>query len=232
MSKIAGIIPTHNHKKWVLTALASMTSQSVCGVVIVDDGSTDGTEEFLSSYLDGLEIPFVYHRHESPRGPAAARNAGAKLANQWSPDAYAFLDSDDFYRPQKIEISSRVLDSYGSAVGVVYSDYLTFNSDKPTVAYPQYKKSFDQSKLLKECIINCDSVVTREAFEFAGGFPESLRVCEDYCLWLKITKKYMAYHIAMPLVAIRIGQHSSSSTISNQTWNDCYAKAFQLAGYT
>lgn len=234
--KIAGVIPTHNHRQWVLAALESMALQPVCGVVVVDDGSSDGTAEYLRPHLGRLEgahgIPFLFHRHESPRGPAAARNAGAALANRWGPEAYAFLDSDDFYAPDKVRASAAVLARHGRSVGVVYSDYVTFNPDEPGLTHPQYKRSFDQALLLRECIINCDSVVAREAFEFAGGFPEELRVCEDYCLWLKITRKYLAHHIAMPLVTIRVGRHSSSATVPTPAWNECYARAFRLAGYT
>lgn len=247
-ARVAVVIPTHNHVNWLDEAVASAVYQSRQPdlVVVVDDGSTDGTWEHIQEKYRGdgarqfvrefASVPLLFRHSEWADGPAAARNLGVRLANDYPGlgaglGGYFFLDSDDCYYPGKIEESLRAWDIDRQTIGCVYSDYSTFWTDGGVTRYASnYKPIFNQAHLQRECIINCDSFVSRAAFEWAGGFPEELRVCEDYCLWLKLTRRYLAYHIAAPLVRIRVGRHSATSLVAQETWQRCHRRAFEIAG--
>lgn len=243
--RVSVIIPTHNHHDWVFAAIDSVLLQPypIASLVVVDDGSSDTTALDVAAYLDlrqaadgqfsgigkylGRDVPVTLQVNSRPTGPALARNLGASLSKVFSPHLYAFLDSDDVYDPEKIVKSVQAWQKSPQSIGVVYSDYETLNPQG--VVTRVYKEPYSQSRLMQECIINCDSLVSVEAFEWAGGFPP-LRVCEDYGLWLKLSGRYLAYHIPEALVTIRVGDHSSSSTVPKMEWQECYRKAFELAG--
>lgn len=239
---VVAVIPTHNHKRWIFPTLISLQLQHYLptALVVVDDGSSDGTLDALLAQMTELQkkewgwsgdyggTNLVVARNEEARGPAAARNLGARLASQFKPDLLAFCDSDDYYEQAKIYESVAAWKKAPETIGVVYSDYYTVNSEG--LSLRNYKEPYS-TRLLQECIINCDSLISWEAFQWAGGFPEDLRVCEDYALWLKICQKYLAYHIPEPLVNIRVGSHSSSATVPTEQWQSCYRKAFEWAGY-
>lgn len=251
-TRVVGVIPTFNHAPWLMGAVHSMAGQDHPpeAIVVVDDGSTDGTWGAFAEGLDHLNatedfrrqrdgtepyghvafVPVHFIRHETPRGPAAARNAGAALATRlYSPHLFAFLDSDDEYKPGKISASVRAWERAPSAIACVFSDYSTKSSVGET--FRQYKSSYSRTELLRECIVNSDSLISREAFEWAGGFAP-LRVVEDYALWLKFSHRYICYHLPEDLLTVRVGEHSSSSTVRKEIWEASYREAFRWAGLT
>lgn len=249
---VCAVVPTHNHKWCVDDAIRTIINQSypLASLVIVDDGSADCTAEHLIGgwgfqkikeglyarrLLQGCDPKYRGHElticlkvNESPTGPGQARNLGASLSKEFNPHLFAFLDSDDMYAEDKVEKSVEAWQTAPQSIGVIYSDYETVNPDR--IHTREYKEPYSQDRLLRECIINCDSLVSAEAFEWAGGFP-SIRTCEDYSLWLKLSRKYLAYHIPEALVTIRVGGHSSSATVPSETWQVCYREAFKLAGF-
>ncbi len=244
---VTAIIPVHNHATWVNDAVRSVVTQDYdpLSLVVVDDGSTDGSHEQVLSCLESLKegkvegedarawsgtirgISTIVLRFGEAGGPSLARNRGFKVAQQvFAPGIVAFLDSDDMYMPGKISKSvTRFQES--SAVGVVYSDFDTLRPDG--LRLRQYKEPFSRRRLLEECIVNCDSLVLADAFGKAGGFDPDLRVCEDYDLWLRISEKYLLNHVPESLVTIRVGEHSSTSQIQSETWKRCYTRVFEKA---
>jgi len=101
------IIPTHNRLDLLRGALASVWQQSYndCELIVVDDGSADGT-------WDALQVlgTRVCARRQNNAGPGAARNLGAKNATG---DYFAFLDSDDLWFPWTLETYRQIIQSYG-----------------------------------------------------------------------------------------------------------------------
>lgn len=239
---VTAVIPCHNHAHWVCDAIDSVANQDYTKkrIVVVDDGSTDSSamaiihritrynrldERSVSGlWKDKCEVLFI--QLDKANGPSYARNVGMHSA--WDEtDLFAFLDSDDLYEQGKITKSvQRFLDAPGH-VGAVYSDYDTLSASGLRIR--QYKEPFSREGLLRECIVNCDSLVSKKAIQECGGFSPSLRVCEDLDLWLRISEKYMISHIAESLVTIRVGEHSSTSQVPSETWKRCYNRCFEKA---
>jgi glycosyltransferase involved in cell wall biosynthesis len=243
--QVTCVIPVHNHAKWVCDALESVAAQaySPLRIVVVDDGSTDGSTEAVLGRLykpkgptkQGLpwvawgkytafDRDVMVCRFQEARGPAFARNWGIQAA--WDgTDAYAFLDSDDAYLPGKVGTAVAVLKADPNHVGAVYSDYETLRPDGLRVRC--FKEPYSRTRLLQECIVNCDSVVSKRALEAVGTFDESLRTCEDYDLWLRLSERFLIHHVPECQLVIRVGEHSSTSTVPSETWRACYARVFQ-----
>lgn len=238
---VTAVIPVHNHRRWVWQAVESVTTQDhrPLRVVVVDDGSTDGSTDEVLAHLanvrrvgDGPRVALgqspegvdvMVQSFAQARGPSFARNWGMNCA--WDGDAFAFLDSDDYYHPGKISRSVQALVDGDGLVGAVYSDYETLRPDGLRVR--QYKPSYSRELLLRECVVNCDSVVLRSALERSGLFDESLRVVEDLDLWLRLSEEHMIVHLPEALVTVRTGQHSSTDTVGAERWRECYARVMQ-----
>ncbi len=231
---VSVIVPLHNHENWIEECLYALAAQDYrpLRVVVVDDGSTDGGRQVVLSLLEdlymtgadpariargvlrGTDIPLLTLGFDQARGPAFARNRGIEAAFEQT-DIFGFCDSDDLYHPSKVSLSVRRFLA-APEVGLVYSDYDTFRADG--LRLRQFKPAFDREYLERECIINCDSLVRKSVFERVGGFEETLRVAEDYDLWLRATEVFPASHVAESLVSVRIGPHSSTDTVPNEVW--------------
>lgn len=227
--QVTGVIPCCNHEKWVGQAIMSMVNQTrpVDNLVVIDDSSGDNSLEAIKSCVvngkvRGTSIPCHVLQSSKRCGPSASRNAGIKALWDKS-DYFALLDSDDWYYPEKIELSLKELAD--PKVGVAYSDYDTFN-EQAGLTLRQFKQAYARELLLRECIINCDSVVSKRAFERVGLFEESLRCVEDYDLWLRLTEHFIAVHLAKSLIGIRVGRHSSTDSESKELWSKCYRRVF------
>lgn len=247
MPVVTAVIPVHNHKNWINEAVDSVACQDYrpLRIVVVDDGSTDGSAEAVLNSLYRPREPaqqgepwaalgrltkwgvdVMVQRFNEAHGPAFARNWGMQVG--WDgTDLFAFLDSDDLYLAGKISRSVAKFVDAPDHIGAVYSDYETLRPDG--LRLMQYKEPFDRAKLLRECIVNCDSLVSRKAIEVCGVFDESLRVCEDFDLWLRVSEHFILVHLPEPLLTIRVGPHSSSATLKSEVWQRCYSRVFEKA---
>jgi glycosyltransferase involved in cell wall biosynthesis len=238
--KVTAIIPLHNHEKWIKDAILSIATQDFrpLRIVVVDDGSKDGS---VAEVLSLLTVYSSQHniyvgklrdhnanlmliKLPNPTGPANARNIGIQQVFD-DTDIFAFLDSDDVYEQGKISKSVAKFEEFGVHCGVVYSDYETFRSD--SVRIREYKEPYSRKRLLEECIINCDSLVSKKVFETVGFFDPELRVAEDYDLWLRASEHFLCFHIPEHLVSIRVGVHSSTSTVKSEVWKKCWNRVME-----
>ena len=129
--RVSAIIPTYNYARYVAAAIKSVLAQSFkdLEIVVVDDGSTDETTETLRPFAERIRyIPQVH------RGLAAARNVGIRVARG---RYLAFLDSDDFWLPDKVSMQVARLDAE-PAVGVVYCEAVLFDEASQTVIPHSY----------------------------------------------------------------------------------------------
>lgn len=184
MDTVSVVIPAYNSEKFIGDAIESVINQShaVNQIIVVDDGSTDGTKDVLEKYQNQIEVV-----RQMNAGPSAARNTGIKRAHG---EYICFLDSDDTYLPRKIERQLSVF-RYLTNVGLVHTGANVVHKDGSiwyTYIPPVYYSREEQiEKLLKSnYIVSSTVMIKRNYLSQAGLFNESYRYAEDYDLWLRL----------------------------------------------
>ncbi len=219
MPLISVIIPTYNRCGKVHRAIDSVLRQSFKDfeLIVVDDASTDRTAFWCEKYSEvrfkyssltplpgGERVPGGRERVLS-RGPAAARNFGAKLAQgEW----LCFLDSDDVWYRHKLSEQVRF---HADNLQILISqtdDVWIRNSMRVN---KMQKHAVREGSIFKDslerCLICCSSVmVNKKLFFDVGGFDETLETCEDYDLWLRILAKHQVGFVKKALVT-KFGGH-------------------------
>lgn len=200
MPTVSVIIPTHN-RAWVLKeAIDSVLAQDFhdSEIVVVDDGSTDNTPEILESYQ---QICVVRQDH---RGVSAARNAGiARAAGR----LITFLDSDDLWLPGKLSAQVAFFNTHSDALICQTEEIWIKNGTRvnPKKRHKKYSGMIFE-RCLELCIVSPSAVMMRRClFNETGGFDETLPVCEDYDIWLRVACRFPVYLIEAPLVIKRGG---------------------------
>ena len=200
---VSVIIPTYNRKHTLKRAIQSVYMQSLLPyeVIVVDDGSNDGTKEWVKQ-----KYPNVKYIYQKNSGVSSARNKGIKIARG---DWIALLDSDDEWLPNKlIEQTNKIKSNLD--VKILHSNEIWIRNGVRVNQMKKHKKSggYIFEKCLDICRISPSSVMLKkEIFDYIGTFDESLKVCEDYDLWLRITSKYPVCFLDIPLIK-KYGGHS------------------------
>jgi len=198
--RVSVIIPTYNGAHLIGRAIQSVLNQTYQDfeIIVVDDASTDNTEELVKSFNDGR---IQYNRHEKTKGAAAARNTGIKFARG---DYIAFQDSDDEWLPEKLEKQIKVFGNTSSKVGVVYTGFWRIENDTktyiPSSRITQKEGSIHWSLLETNFIGTPAAMVKKECLLRAGTFDERLPRLQDWELWIRISKYYCFKCIDEPLV--------------------------------
>ena len=200
---VSVIIPTYNRKNLLKRALRSVSSQTFVPqeIIVVDDGSSDGTKDWVLE-----RFPNVRYIYQDNFGVSSARNTGIKEAKgSW----IAFLDSDDEWVPNKLEQQKRVINSSQEAWLCHTNEIWIRNGVRVNQMKKHQKYGGDVfEKCLDICRISPSSVlIKKEVFEMVGLFDESLKVCEDYDLWLRITAVLPVIFLDQPLI-IKYGGHA------------------------
>lgn len=201
---ISIIIPTHNRLGKVCRALDSVLNQSYKNfeVIIVDDGSIDGTRDNMQRYNDS-RLKYFWIENG---GVARARNFGVKQAQA---DWICFLDSDDVWRKHKLSEQLRYHARHPDCLISQTGDMWIRNSvrvNKRKINEARAGNIFAES--LQLCLISCSSVMmSKKLFYDCGTFDETLPACEDYDLWLRITARNEIGFVPKDLVT-RFGGHS------------------------
>ena len=208
---VSVIIPTFNRWPMVGEAVDSVLAQTAADyeLIVVDDGSTDETPLRLRDCGARLTV-----LTQSRRGVAAARNAGVRHATG---SCLAFLDSDDLWHPGKLERQLDFMEGNPGAEICQTDEIWIRNGVRVNPRHRHRKPSGDIFRAsLELCLVSPSAVMMRrELFERAGGFDESLPVCEDYDLWLRISKDTRIPLIPEALVTRR-GGHADQ--LSRSTW--------------
>lgn len=211
--KISAIIPTYNRKELLQRAIQSVFTQThpVDELLIIDDGSTDDTSDYIANLRPVAPVPLRYH-FQANSGAAAARNTGVGIAFG---DLLCFLDSDDHWSRDKIDIQHRAMQEQ--------PDYLishtreTWYRDGKRV---NQKKKHDPphgdvfARSLGMCVVGMSTVMVRkELFNRFGGFDPTLICCEDYDLWLRVSCKVPFLLIPQPLTIKDGGREDQLSAL-------------------
>ena len=201
--KISVIIPTFNRKKTLGRAIQSVSDQSLSPfeILIIDDGSNDGTKEWIKESFQ--DIKYIYQDNQ---GVSSARNKGIKYAYG---DWVAFLDSDDEWLPNKLYEQVKAIGS-NQEIKFFHTNEIWIRNGVRVNQMKKHKKygGYIFEKCLDICRISPSSaLIKKEIFDDIGTFDESLRVCEDYDLWLRITSKYPVVFLDIPLI-YKYGGHA------------------------
>ena len=123
--KVSVIIPVYNSEKTIVQVLDSVKRQTrfdyICEILVINDGSKDQSEELIQNYIcEHSELPISYYSKENG-GASSARNFGMRRAKG---EYIAFLDSDDLWMPEKIEVQMKILLQHREIVflGAGYED--------------------------------------------------------------------------------------------------------------
>ncbi len=205
MPKVSVVIPTYNRARLLKRAIQSVLNQTYQDfeIIVVDDGSTDNTEEIVRSFGD----PRIrYIGHGENKGEAAARNAGIKAARG---KYIASQDSDDEWLPEKLEKQMETFQNASPKVGVVYTGFWKIQGDKkiycPFSAISPKEDIIYDSLLKMNFIGTPATLIRKECFERVGMFNERLRNFVDWEMWLRISKYYHFKYIKESLVNVYYG---------------------------
>ncbi len=199
---VSVVIPTHNRRDTLLRALESVRVQTrpPMEIIVVDDGSTDGTPETVEQ-----KFPEVIVVRQSNSGVSAARNRGIRESSgQW----IAFLDSDDEWKPEKLSKQLAQLASDGETP-LCHTNEIWIRNGRRVNEGKRHAKAGGRifQRCLPLCVISPSaSVIRRSLFDEIGYFDESLPVCEDYDMWLRICARYPVAFVEEPLT-IKHGGH-------------------------
>ncbi|MBX3012079.1 MAG: glycosyltransferase [Caldilineaceae bacterium] len=211
MPLVSVIIPTYNRADLIQKTLDSVLAQTYPQIelIVVDDGSTDNTEQVVGEYDNGS----VQYIRKANGGEASARNWGIRAAKG---KYIACLDSDDLWQPLKLAHQVAALEQ--SQAAWVYCDAELFDgaTGKVIGLYSQQHYPYQGSiapKLLLDDFIACPSpLIRRDVFERVGYFNESniLRMRSDWEMWLRIAACYSVVYLSQALARYRVHAGSAS----------------------
>lgn len=193
MARVDILIPAYNTARFLPAALESVEAQTFTDwrILLIDDGSTDGTRDVVAPFRKRLGPKFEYI-WKANAGLSAARNTGLSLA---SAEFIALLDADDVWLPERLAESVRSLEQ-APAAGLSYGFVSRVDPEGNIVSThdelkPDAEGSIPRSIYTRRIDLPCPTITfRRECTERVGGFDETMRATEDRDLWLRIAQKY------------------------------------------
>lgn len=204
--KFSVIIPLYNKAPYIRKALESVLAQTYTDyeLIIVDDGSTDGSAEIAETFLQDLASrlsPLAFRLiRQANSGVSAARNNG--VAQSYG-EYLAFLDADDWWEPTYLERMAQLINDYPDA-GLYACNYVYYKPGKTHVAlknietgYINYPKAYCEEGGMP--VTSISVAIPRKVFDEMGGFPLGIKLGEDFLLWSKIALHYLVAFLNEPL---------------------------------
>jgi glycosyltransferase involved in cell wall biosynthesis len=207
LSPVSVVIPAYNYADFVGLAIQSVLQQDHADfeLLVVDDGSTDGTAALVTSFSD----PRIRYIHQANAGLSAARNTGIRQARH---PLIAFLDADDEWLPTHLSTATAVfarLDPSFALVAAGGSRIDRFGN--ALSAYPGIARDREvpvADIVLKTRFMPSAVVVRREAFAECGLFDTALRSSEDRDMWIRIGRRHRLFKLAA--ITTHIRKHSDN----------------------
>jgi glycosyltransferase involved in cell wall biosynthesis len=198
------VVTTFNRRAFLKDAVLSVLNQDYRDkeIIIIDDGSTD------KSFEEVRKFPVRYAWKQNG-GISSARNMGIAISNG---ELIAFLDVDDLWKKGKL--TEQVQRMSENQVDISYTDEIWIRNGEHLNQRDRHRKysGFIFERCLPLCIISPSSVVLkRKIFEDVGFFDETLPVCEDYDMWLRITSRYPVLFVDKPFIVKRGGHEDQLS---------------------
>lgn len=197
---ISVVIPAYNSAKTLPGALESVFAQTYGEheIIVVDDGSSDDTPDVLSRYASRVK----YIRQEN-KGPSAARNMGIRAARG---EYIAFLDADDLWLPEKLELQLDLMkrDPMTALVGCGIYAIDRDGQVVDTVVRREEEPDFPEQIGFWNAFGNPSCALARKSvFEELGPFNENLRFGEDWEMWLRISRRHRVRFVSLPMIKFR-----------------------------
>jgi SAM-dependent methyltransferase len=209
------VIPTYNHSRFLADALASVERQTVraAEIIVVDDGSSDHPEVVVTQF------PGVRFIRQDNKGLAAARNTGLGAARS---DKVVFLDADDLLAPDAIASGLACFRSHPDA-GFVYGAHRMVNADGVPISGVNFQElhpdPFATFLMGNPVGMHATVLYDRERIVACGGFNETLRRCEDYDLYLRLSLRHpVASHPTVIADYRRHGANMSADSMGMLDW--------------
>lgn len=213
MTSVSVVIPACNAGAFLPEAVASVLAQAPLPdqVLVVDDGSSDGSVEALR----GQPVTVIRTQGPGPRGPSAARNLGIREARG---EFVAFLDADDVWLPGHCQALVSLLLRHPRAA-IAFSRVEKFDRHSlsvPTAQATLPMRPFDAfRRLLVSNFVPQSTVVARRSVLLeAGGYDETLRLAEDFDLWLRIAERH--YFVGLPEITCRYRLHPRQASLETK----------------
>ena len=210
MPTISVIIPAYNAESTILETITSVRQQTFSDfeIIVVNDGSTDRTIELLQNVEDNRLKIFSYENG----GLSVARNRGIRDANG---EYIAFLDADDLWTPNKLELQLKALEQHSEA-GVAYS-WTYFMNEQRTSSLPGVSIFFEGDVLANLLVNNfiasgSNPLIRRQAIKSVGDFDSACAGCADWDYWMRLSAKWHFVVVPKHQIFYRQSSGSMSST--------------------
>ena len=205
ISTVTIIIPSYNKKKYITKCINSVVNQTYLDwkLIIIDDCSTDGTQEILKEFLNNKKIEILFLKKN--KGPSFCRNIGIRKSNS---RYIAFLDSDDFWESNKLEDQLNFMEK--NNIQLSFSDYFTFRG-KQVIQRTNIKSELNYSDFIMNSSINTSTMIIEKKIIGSNKFKK-LNLLEDYVFKCEILKKgFTAKKFNKCLAAYRLTETNRSS---------------------
>ena len=215
MPFVSIIMPAYNTERTVKESVLSALKQTYTDfeLIVIDDGSKDRTQEILQE-LAQSDARVRVLRNDPNIGVSRTRNRGiAEATGEW----IAFLDSDDLWREDKLELQLKLAKALPDASLTYSASAFIMNDGSPMGYVLPAKEKIDRRELLRHNLLSCSSVMVRADLIKSCPFPGD-RIHEDYFVWLTLLKKIpYAYGINEPLLIYRLTENSRSGNAWRST---------------
>ncbi len=205
MKKVTVYIPTYNYKNYIEEAINSVLNQSMedWELIIIDDGSTDGTIDLLEKYDSNPKILII---QQVNKGLNKTNNIALRLSRG---EYIMRLDADDYLDENALLLLSNTLD-LNEKVDLVYPDYYEIDSSGNILNIVRRKKIGEEVQLLDLPAHGACTMFRKDTLNDIGGYYEEFTRQDGYEIWLRFIKKHRPYNLNTPLFYYR--QHQVSIT--------------------
>jgi len=252
LPRVTILIANYNDEEYLDRSIESAINQNYVGplqICIVDDGSVDGSWKIIEQYIEDpiketfMNLDVISSKNLAGRfgntktiaiknentGPSEARNIGIKYTLK-DTDIYSILDSDDEMYENKLSECVPVFQRGDGMIGVVYADYDTLHVNTGKIIR-EYKEPFNRKRLVSECIVHSGSLISKKALEEVleenGYYDKTMRTCEDYDLWMRISEKFIIAHVPKALTRVRVTGDNSSFIVNQEVWQKNWIRVME-----
>jgi len=209
---VSAVIPAYNARDYIAEAIESALAQTYAPieVIVVDDGSTDGTEEAVRPFGDQVR----YIKKENG-GPASARNLGIQSSRG---EYVAFLDADDIWLPEKTERQVEVMKD-NPELGLVCAGSYVVDKDNNVITewhMPEDREETFKSVYDRNFILCLTVMIRRECFDKVGLLDTNLEISQDVDMWLRILKHYPFRYVNELFARYRVHADNISKNIDKR----------------